>query len=738
MKRTKVNSNEALSFDGIAYQGISRRAFLLSTTGMAIGVAFAGPLGLREVFGQQSNYSPNAWMTVAADGTVTIMSPSSEMGQGVMTAMPLLIAEEMDLDWSRVKIAQAPADFKTFGNPLFGGIMTTGASRTTRGYYDIMRLAGLQARGVMMSAAGRKWGVPILELTTEPHHVVHRASGRRMNYGEIAAFATVPAGMPQFTRANLKPVSQHRLIGKNLPRVDVPDKVTGKAEFGIDVRMAGMLYAAVLRAPVQGEAPESIDDAAAKKIPGVRQIVRMPYGVGVIADTYPAARNAKAALKVSWTRKSRARAYTTEKVLAEYLGRVRNLSDAGVSRNHGDPKGAMARAAKRLVGEYTALNVAHACMEPMNCTARADGDKIEVWAPSQSPFGIFLTAVKGFGYRPDNLNTHITLMGGGFGRRGDVDYAADAMILARAMPGLPVKVIWSREDDIHFDTFRPLVALRLEAGLDEQGNITALHTRIAAESISARALPPLFETWKGFDEVLMEGADETEYAIPNVGAEYLREQRGIAVGFWRGVGNGYTKFAIETMVDEAAAVAGKDPVDYRVQLLSKHPRGQAVVRTVADMAGWKRKRPAGRALGIAYSDAWETHCAQVAEVSVDRKTGAIRVHEVWCAVDCGVALQPANVADQMESGIVFGISAFRQKVTFKDGEPQQSNFHDYPVLRMNETPRITTKVIVTDSKPGGIGEVGTPPIAPAVANAVFRLTGKRLRSLPFDQELLKA
>ena len=253
-----------------------------------------------------------------------------------------------------------------------------------------------------------------------------------------------------------------------------------------------------------------------------------------------------------------------------------------------------------------------------------------------------------------------------------------------------------------------------------------------------RALPPLFETWKGFDHVVMEGAEETEYGIPNVGAEYLREQRGIEVGFWRGVGNGYTKFAIETLMDEAAAVAGKDAVDYRVQLLSKKPRAQAVIRAVADMAGWKRKRPAGRALGIAYSDAWETHCAQVAEVSVDRKTGAIRVHEVWCAVDCGVALQPGNVADQMESGIVYGISAFRQKVMFKDGEPQQSNFHDYPVLRMNETPRITTKVIVTDSKPGGIGEVGTPPIAPAVANAVFRLTGKRLRSLPFDQALLKA
>jgi len=275
--------------------------------------------------------------------------------------------------------------------------------------------------------------------------------------------------------------------------------------------------------------------------------------------------------------------------------------------------------------------------------------------------------------------------------------------------------------------------------LDAQGNITALHTRVAAESIAARALPPLFETWKGFDHVVMEGAEETEYGIPNVGAEYLREQRGIEVGFWRGVGNGYTKFAIETLMDEAAAVAGKDAVDYRMQLLSKKPRAQAVIRAVADMAGWKRKRPAGRALGIAYSDAWETHCAQVAEVSVDRKTGAIRVHEVWCAVDCGVALQPRNVAAQMESAIMFGLSAaLAEQVTFKDGVPQQSNFHDYPVLRMDQAPLVHVKVMVTENKPGGIGEVGLPPIAPAVANALAKLTGKRLRDLPFKKEMLKA
>jgi isoquinoline 1-oxidoreductase beta subunit len=724
-------------FEGVAFQSISRRAFLISSGTAAVGIAF-GSFSKR-IFAQAEPFSPNGWVRVGTDNIVTVYAPACEMGQGVMTAMPLLIAEEMDLDWGRVRVEQAPYNPKVFGNPLFGGNMLAGASRTTRGYYEVMRLAGMQARQVMIQSAAQKWEVPATELGTEPHAVVHKASGRKLSYGEIAEFATVPASPPQFTREQLKRPSEFRLIGKDIPRIEIPDKVTGQARYGIDVRLLGMLYGAVLRAPVNGEAPLSVDDSEARKVEGVRQIVRMPYGIGVVADTYPAALKAKKALKVEWTQRSKARAYTSEKLVPEYLQRARNLADKGtVYEAHGDAREAMAKAAKRVTAEYTTLNVTHACMEPINCTARVDGDRIEFWAPTQSPFGVFLAAVKAHGFKPENVKINVTLLGGGFGRRAENDYAVDVGFLAKAVPGYPVKMIWTREDDIQFTKPRPLTVQRLEAGLDEQGNLVSFHHRIVGESIYRRFAPPAFQASGGKDLPLCEGAYEPTYDYPNFALEQLLEERGVDVAVWRAVGGGYTKFAIETFIEEVAAAAGKDPVDFRMRLLAKDPRGQAVMREAMAMADWSRPRPAGRALGIAYSDIWETYCAMVAEVSVDRKTGSINVHEIWSAVDTGVALQPRNIERQIESAAVFGLSGLKEKLLYKDGVPQQSNFHDYPVLRMNEVPKITTKVIVTDNKPGGIGEVGLPPVAAAVANAVFKLTGKRLRDLPFDPNLLKA
>jgi isoquinoline 1-oxidoreductase beta subunit len=726
------------SFEDVAFQGISRRAFIVTAGGIAVAVAFGGTAGIRKALAQAASFTPNAWIRVAADGAVTLVSPGSEMGQGTMTAMPLLIAEDMDLDWSKVRVEHAPHMPKLYGNPLFGGNMIVGASRTMRGYYEIMRLAGLQAREIMIQNAALHWKVPASELTTEPHHVVHRASGRKLSYGEIATFAQVPAEMAAVTRDKLKPASQFRLIGKDQQRIDGPDKVSGRAHYGIDTRLPGMLYATVLRAPVNGEGPESVDDGAARKVAGVKQIVRMPYGVAVVADSYPAALKARRALKVTWTSKAKARAYTSDKLLSDYTQRARNLSDTGVVYEaHGDPKGAMAKAAKRLTAEYTSVNVTHACMEPTNCTAQVDGDRIEFWAPTQNRFGVFLAAIKGLGFPPQNVKINVTLLGGGFGRRAENDYAFDAGFIAKAMPGQPIKVIWTREDDIQYSKPRPLTVQRLEAGLDAQGNLVAFHHRIVSESIYARFAPPAFEKAGGRDLPVCEGAFEPTYGYPNFELDYLREQRGIDVAVWRSVGGGYTKFAIETFLEEVAAAAGKDPVDLRMQLLAKDPRGQAVMREAMAMSDWSRKRPAGRALGIAYSDIWESYIAMVAEVSVDRKTGKINVHELWSAVDCGVAVQPRNVELQIEGAAIYGLSGLREKLIYKDGVPQQSNYHDYPVLRGNETPKITTKVIVTNNKPGGIGEVGLPPVAPAVANAVFKLTGKRLRALPFDTTELK-
>ena len=725
------------SFQGIVFQGIPRRAFLLSGGAAAVAVAF-GALP-KNAFSQAGPYSPNGWVRVGTDNIVTIYAPAAEMGQGVMTAMPLLIAEEMDLDWNRVRIEQAPYNPKVFGNPLFGGNMLAGASRTTRGYYTIMRLAGMQGRQIMVDSAAAKWGVPVAECTTEPSAVVHKGSGRRMTYGEIAAFAEVPANAPNFTPQQLKPMSQFRLIGKDVPRVEIEDKVSGRATYGIDVRMPGMLYATVLRAPVNGERALSVNDADAKKVAGVRQIVPLPYGVAVVADTYPAALKGKQALKVEWSQGSKARAYTTDKVIPEYVQRVRNLEDKGTTYEaHGDARGAIDKSAKRLTAEYTSVNLTHATMEPQNCTARVDGDRIEFWAPTQSPFGVFLAAVKGAGFKPENVRINVTFLGGGFGRRAENDYALDAALIARAVPGKAVKAIWSREDDIRYTKPRPLTVQRLEAGLDAQGNLTGLHFRIVGESIYRRFAPPAFNASGGKDLPLCEGAYEPTYHYPNFALEQLLEARGVDVAVWRSVGGGYTKFALETFVEEVAAAAGKDPIAFRLQLLEKDPRGQTVIREAIALADWNRKRPAGRALGLAYSDIWETYIAMVAEVSVDRKTGKVTVHELWSAVDTGVALQPANIRAQIESAAVWGVSALSEKLTYKEGMAQQSNFHDYPVLRMNEVPKVTTKVIVTDNKPGGIGEAGLPPVAPAVANAVFKLTGKRLRDLPFKTETLKA
>lgn len=726
-------------FEGIAYQGISRRAFLISSGSAAIAVAF-GPALSKKALAQAGPMSPNAWVRVGADGMVTIYAPAAEMGQGVMTSMPLLIAEEMDLDWARCRVEFAPYNPKVYGNPMFGGNMLAGASRTTRGYYQIMRLAGMQARAVMVNAAAGRWGVPASECATEPHAVVHRASGRRLGYGEIAAFAQVPDNVPQFTPAQLKPASQFRLIGKDQPRVDVPDKSTGRAKYGIDTRIPGMVYATVLRAPVNGEGPLDIDYSEARKVPGALQFVRMPYGVGIIAETYPAALKAKRLVKVTWSQRSKARAYNPDKIIGEFTQRVRNVADKGVPYEvHGDVRDALAKSAKRVSAEYTSLNVTHATLEPQNCTARVDGDKIEFWAPTQSPFGVFLAAVKAHGFKPENVKINMTLLGGGFGRRAENDYAVDVGFLAKAVPGTAVKMIWTREDDMQYTRPRPLTVQRLEAGVDGQGNLTGLHIRIAGESIYRRFAPPAFQASGGKDLPLCEGAYELTYGTGTFALEQLFAETGVDVAVWRSVGGGYTKFAIETFIEEVAAAAGKDPVDFRLNLLSKFPRGQRVIREVMDMSGYRtRKLAAGRALGLAYSDIWESYMAQVVEVSVDRKSGRVNVHEVWSAIDTGVALQPKNIEAQIESSVVWGLSALREKLTYKDGVPQQSNFHDYPVLRMNEVPKITTRVVVTDNKPGGIGEAGLPPLAPAVANAVFKLTGKRLRDLPFRTETLRA
>jgi isoquinoline 1-oxidoreductase subunit beta len=715
----------------------SRRSFLVGAGAFSVAITFTNSATSQATTNQAAkNFSPSLWMTVGTDGMVTLTSPVSEFGQGVMTSIPLIVAEEMDLDWAKCRVVsavvQAGGNAKVLGNPMFGGAMITGASRTTQGYWEPMRMAGAQARAVLIANAASKWGVPAEQVTTAPHACVHTPSGRRLTYGEIAAFATAPATMPVIDKSQLKKPANFRLLGKDLPRVDGFDKVTGRAKYGIDQRLPGMLYASVLRAPVHGETPVTVDDVAAKAMKGFRNVVRLPYGIAVVADNTWTAIQAKRAIKVTWTNTSKARSYSSDKAMPEFVARAKNPADTGVAMgSHGNTEDVLKSAAKRIEATFTSEHVSHMCLEPMNATAVVRSGKLEVWAPSQAATTVIGASSSPLGgFKPEDITVHIPLMGGAFGRRIEVDFVLDAVLIAKAMPGTPVQAVWSREDDVAGDKLRPMMAQQISAGVDAQGNLIALKHKMVGESIFGRFAPEFLTGAGGKDEPVCEGF-EINYGVDNRLAQYLREERGVDVGFWRAVGGGYTKFAIESMIDELARNANKDPLEYRMGLLAKQPRAQAVLREVAAMAKWDGGKAKGnRALGLAYSDIWNSHCAMIVDVSVNGSN--IVVHQIWSAVDCGIALQPGNVARQIEGSAVWGVSAaLKEKLTVVNGEFQQSNFHDYQVIRANETPRVNVKVMPTDNAPGGVGEVGLPTVAPAISNAIASINGKRLRSLPF-------
>ncbi|MGK9231997.1 molybdopterin-dependent oxidoreductase [Inquilinus limosus] len=726
-------------------RALSRRSFLVTAGGFGIAVAFGGlpgnALGAAVTLAAEGHYRPNAWVAIAADGTVTVMSPASEMGQGIMTTLPLLIAEDMDADWGKVRVVQAPSDAETYGNPGFYGIQLTGGSESTRGYYEMLRLVGAQTRKVLIAGAAGLLNAPAGELTTEPNRVVHAPSGRSLGYGEIAAAGELPDPLPQATVADLKPRERWRYIGDpKMTRVDVPSKVDGSAMFGSDVQLPGMLYGAVLRAPVQDETPEAIDDAAARAVPGIRQIVPLPYGVGVIGETIEATMRAKDLLDVTWSASSRVRRYTSDRLLEQYRSVGRDLSRTDVDAlAEGDASAAISGAATVIAVDYMSDHVCHATMEPMNATALVAGDTVEIWAPTQGPTGTQGFAAEVVGTTPDKVKVNTTLLGGGFGRKAEADFIIDAVSLAKAVQGRPVKVVWSREDDVRHDKFRPLAAQHIQIGLDAGGAILGWRHRIVADSIFARTMPRLLESAGGHDDVVTEGA-EFNYAVPAHRIEYIRQDNGLDVGFWFAVGVGYTRFAIECVVDEIAAARSVDPLALRLELLKDQPRARRVIETVARMAEWDRPRDE-RALGLAYSDAFGSHCAQIAEVSLDRQSGGIRVHSVWCAVDPGVAVQPRHIEALMMTGITNGIShALFEQINIVDGRVQESNFDTYRVIRMSEVPDIEVAVIPTPEAPiGGIGQVGLPPIGPAIANAVARLTGGvRLRHYPFLPQRVKS
>jgi isoquinoline 1-oxidoreductase subunit beta len=716
---------------------MNRRDFLGSATGLTLALTLA-PLVLTAEAEAQSAFAPSAWLNIATDGTITIVSPAAEMGQGSFTTLPLILAEELDADWSKVKPILPPAwNEKNFGNPD-NGTFQTSASNSVHGYFHALRIAGAQARRVLLNAAAAKWNVPVGELSTEPSVVVHKDSNRRMSYGEIAAFAKAPADMPKIEDKDLKATANFRLIGRDVPRIEVPTKVTGAAKYAMDVQVPGMVYAAVLQSPYFNGAPQTVDDAEARKVPGITDVVRLLDGVGVVGTTLEGTQAAKNLLKVTWSDAPGAN-HDSEKALEAFAAVGRDLSRAGVPyETKGDAKAAMKGAAKVFRGEYRTRYVYHAQMEPLNATASvsADGKSAEIWAGTQGATNLLNQVATLLATDRAKLTLHQHVLGGGFGRRSQHEVVLDAVRLSKAV-GKPVKLVWSREDDIAYGKFRPMTAHHIEAGFDAGGKLVAWHHRIVAESVVAYTAAQAGARPAPVDRIVMKGSPIPQYPIPNKLAEHVVQPGSARLAPWRGVGNAHNAFASESFLDEIAKDIGKDPIAFRLELSEGQPRMQTLLRTVAQMSDWTRKR-ADTAVGVGTMVKDDTLAAGVAEVSVDRATGKVKVHNVWVAMDAGIAVQPRNMAYQTEGSIIYGLGhVLREQIVIKDGRVRQTNFTDYQITRMSEVPNIEVKVVSTDNPPTGAGEDGLPVLACAVGNAIAALTGVRLRELPFAPERVR-
>ncbi|HEU4570227.1 MAG TPA: molybdopterin cofactor-binding domain-containing protein [Gemmatimonadales bacterium] len=721
---------------------MDRRHFLRVTATAAGGLSLAVSLaGCRDDGAPPDGgaaFVPDAWIRIAGDGTVTVVLARTEMGQGVSTGLPMLVAEELDADWETLRVVQAPAH-EAYGNTaLQAGVMMTGGSSSVREAWAPLRRAGATARALLVAAAARRWGVPAGECRTERGRVLHPPSDRAAGYGELAADAArlpVPRDVP------LKLPSAWRLLGRSLPRRDVPDVVRGAATFGLDVRRPGILYASVERAPVWGGTLTRADTAAAAAAPGVHGVHLFRDKVAVVADSHWRALQARQRLVCEWDEGPLA-ALSDETIGA----RLRAIADAGpggVAAEHGDAAGVLDSSATVLTAEYELPFLPHQTMEPMNCTV--DPVTGEVWAPTQFQDGPLMIdrggarghAADALGRSRRDVQVHTTRVGGGFGRRLDVDYVREAAEIARRV-GRAVQVVWTREDDTRHDRFRPRALHRVRAALDDAGRLVAWQQQVVAPSISRKFVPAAVPDALvklggplkgGVDQSTVEGAADLPYHIPNFRVTSAMANVGVPVGYWRSVGHSHTAFAVECFVDELAHAAGADPLAFRRGLLGHLPRYQALLDLVAERSGWGAPLPAGRARGVAFHLSFGSAVAEVAEVSLAGREA--RVHRVVVAADCGTVVNPALVTAQLEGGVHFGLSAaLHGGVTIRDGRVQESNFHDHRVLRMSEAPAVEVHLLPSDEPPEGVGEPGVPPIAPAVANALFVLTGKRIRTLP--------
>jgi isoquinoline 1-oxidoreductase beta subunit len=708
---------------------LSRRSFLATSAAVGGGLvlSLSLPLGRSEA-AQPESFAPNAFIRIGSDGQVVLTMPYVEMGQGTYTSIPMLIAEELGVSLKQVRLEHAPPNEKLYANPLLG-VQATGNSNAMRGAWKPLREAGATARTMLVAAAAKRWAVDAKSCRAQDGEVIHVSTGRRLKYGELAVEA---AKIPVPGNVTLKSPDDFKLIGTPAKRLDAPAKVNGTAAYGIDARPPGVKIATLAQSPVFGGRVKGLDDTAAKAVKGVRQIVRLDDAVAVVADHMGAAKKGLAALKIEWDDGPLA-TLTTEQIAREL--EQATLRSGAVAQNVGDADKALAGAATKVEAIYQVPFLAHATMEPMNCTVHFRKDECEIWIGSQAVARVQAMAAKAAGLPPDKVVVHNHLIGGGFGRRLEADGAVRAVEIAKHVVG-PVKVVWTREEDIQHAMYRPYWFDRISAGLDEQGKPVAWNNRFAGSSVIARWLPPAFKD--GLDPDSTEGAIDLVYDLPNFHVEYVRvEPPGVPTAFWRSVGPSHNVFVTESFIDEMAAAAKKDAVAYRRALLDKSPRAKAVLDLAAEKAGWGQALPKGSGRGVSLQSVFGSYLAQVAEVEVS-KEGAVRVRRVVCAVDCGTVVNPDTVQAQIQSGIVFGATAaLYGEITLKNGRVEQTNFDSYQMLRMNEAPAIEVYIVKSVEPPGGMGETGTSAIVPAIANAIFAATGKRLRKMPVDSSALK-
>ena len=699
---------------------MNRRSFIQSGTAAAGGlvIGFYLPENSKAAAAESTDPKFNAYVRIGNDDTITLTVHRAELGQGSMTAVPMMLAEELECDWSKIRTEFAkvdPVNYGVFGSPVLQGVF---GSLTVRSSYDSLRQAGASAREMLIAAAAQKWGVDKSQCRAEKNTVINTASNARLTYGSLADAASK---MPAPAKPALKPWQSFKVIGTSPKRLDTKLKVTGKADYGIDIRVPGMQYAVLERCPVFGGKVAGFDASKAKAVPGVKNVVQISNGVAVIADNTWSAMEGRRALKVQWDEGKLANT-SSATIRANFADLL--TKPGAVALNKGNFDNAIPGAAKKVDALYEAPYLSHAPMEPHSCVVDVRKDSCEIWAGTQIPSAARDSAEMITGLPKDKIDVHTYFLGGSFGRPGQ--HVDEAIEISKAA-GIPIKLTWSREDDMQHDIYRPASLTQFHAGLDGDGWPVAWHARVASPSFSGLQ--------NGVDRNGVDGIASVPYEIPNFRVEYHPPDVGIPVGYWRSVGCSQNTFFAECFIDEMAAAGGKDPVELRRRLLAKTPRALGVLNLAADKAGWGKPLPAGRFRGVAMVNNLGGFNAQIAEVSVDNK-GKYRVHRVVCAVDCGQVINPAGVVQQIQGGIVFGLSALKGGITIDKGRVQQGNFHQYEVVRIDEAPAIEVYLVPSHEMPAGIGEASTPAIGPAVANAIFAATKKRIRTLPIRPEQL--